>query len=104
MEQQSDDFKLEDRKLEIYMKNVENAIVLLEANAYSVRLHLISLLKKYGTEYYDFADCKETFIPLIQKLGSGNQPKTVCFYNFQDEAISYDVVKSLNIRGRSLEE
>ena len=97
MEQQSDDFKLEDRKLEIYMKNVENAIVLLEANAYSVHLHLISLLKKYGTEYYDFADCKETFIPLIQKLGSGDQPKTVCFYNFQDEAISYDVVKSLNI-------
>lgn len=86
------------RKLEACLKNVQNAIILLEVNDKGMEEKMCFLLEKsWDIQTICFQTIKEKFIPYLYDLSESQALRRVCFYAFDPPADTYDIVKSLNI-------
>lgn len=92
-----DEFQQNNRKLNNYLQNVENAIVLLCANDSFAVKQLSSMLKeKFNFECIDYKANGSPFFSLLDIYKDENRHK-LCFYNLADEAVNYDLVKTINL-------
>lgn len=85
-------------KLEACLENVDNAIILIEVNDKQTESDLTSLLhKRWNIEMVCFQQIKDDFISLLYSMSESESLRKVCFYAFDPQPDTYDIVKSLNI-------
>lgn len=91
-------FERNNRKLDHYLRNVENAIVLLSANDREAVWQLQrKLVDGYGFETVDFAAETVTFVGLMSRYQDRERKKKVCIYRMGERQGDYDLVKTMNL-------
>lgn len=91
-------FERNNRKLDHYLRNVENAIVLLSANDQEAAWQLQKkLVEGYGFETVDFAAETVTFVGLMGRYQDQKGEKKVCIYRMGEEQGDYDLIKTMNL-------
>lgn len=91
-------FEHNNRKLWHYLKNIDNAIVLLCANdRYAVtELHKM-LQTEFAFEGIDYANVRQPFPVLLKTLEENRETNKICFYNLSEENREYDLIKTMNV-------
>lgn len=92
-----DAFRHNNRKLNNYLRNVENAIVLLSANDSCAIEQLCSMLQReFAFENINYNDKKIPFSALLNMYSDGIQHR-LCFYNMMEDVTNYDLIKTINL-------
>lgn len=92
-----DEFQRNNRKLNNYLQNVENAIALLCANdSYAVKQLSSMLQEKYTFECIDYKANGKPFFAILDKYKDQARHR-LCFYNIVEETTNYDLIKTINL-------
>lgn len=93
-------FKKQNKFLDIYMKNASIGIVVIECNNKGISMQICEYMHtSYCLQCVDYTDLKEGIVEYLRKIGTSDneQEKYVCIYNFPTDSDSVNIVKSLNI-------
>ena len=92
-----DAFENNNRKLNNYLRNVENAIVLLCANDSNAVEQLRDMMQeKFAFECINYKNENIPFSALLDMYTCGMQHR-LCFYNMTEEGTNYDLIKTINL-------
>ena len=91
-------FELNNRTLVNYLNNIDNAIILLNAND----MHAVQQLKNflcdnYAFEGIDYTMCSDGVVPIIKGYVNQSRQNRICFYNMTENNIQYDLIKTMNL-------
>lgn len=92
-------FTQNNKKLNNYLNNVENAIVLLSANDIAGVKFLSDVLRsKYRFELIDYENSKKHFVRFLNRYACDLQSHRLCLYTIHESKTdTYDLTKTLNL-------
>ncbi len=91
-------FEHNNRKLNHYLRNIDNAIVLLCANDRRAMTELQKMLQdEFAFEGIDYSGIKQPFPALLNTYEAKEKQNKLCFYNLPEDSEEYDLLKTMNM-------
>lgn len=93
-----DSFEHNNRKLNHYLSNIDNAIVLLCANDRQAMIKLQEMLQnRFAFEGINYDEIQQPFPELLKGYQKKREQNKLCFYHLPEENDGHDLIKTVNV-------